>query len=183
MSARAFGGSWSASLNTCWILGLTGAFYQSAASGRGTLTVPGPVYSWSRSSTSNSWTRQAKVRAWSSGCLGGGKLAAHCRACHIRLCAANTRSVTRGSDCEALPCSRMTSLIDAGGYPHRKEYLPNLAAIRAIGVQDWVRKEEERWRCPKCHLPIRWYDTLCARCGEPRSQTLFPVSEDTPLPY
>jgi hypothetical protein len=117
------------------------------------------------------------------GCLGGGKLAAHCRACRIRLCAASKRSVTRCSDCEELPCYRITSLINAGGYPHREEYLPNLAAIREVGVQDWVRNEEERWRCPKCRLPMSWYDTRCARCGEPRSETLFPVSEDTPLPY
>ena len=117
------------------------------------------------------------------GCLGGGKLAAHCRACGIRLCAANKRSVTRCSDCEELPCHRITSLINAGGYPHRKEYLPNLEDIRRIGVQHWAKNEEERWRCPKCRLPMSWYDTECARCGEPRSEILFPLSEDTPLPY
>ncbi len=117
------------------------------------------------------------------GCLGGGKLAAHCRACQMRRCAASKPGVTRCSDCEELPCYRVTSLIDAGGYPHRKEYLPNLASIREVGAQEWAKKEEERWRCPQCRLPMSWYDTECARCGEPRSASLFALSEDTPRPY
>ena len=91
--------------------------------------------------------------------------------------------MTRCSDCEELPCYRITGLINAGGYPHRKEYLPNLEGIRRIGVQQWVKNEEERWRCPKCRLPMSWYDKQCARCGEPRSELLFPLSEDTPSPY
>jgi hypothetical protein len=117
------------------------------------------------------------------GCLGGGKLAAHCRACGIRLCAANKEPEARCTDCEELPCYRLTSLINAGGYPHRKEYLPNLEGIREMGVREWARNEEERWRCPRCRLPMSWYDTECARCGEPRSETLFLLSEDTPRPY
>jgi len=117
------------------------------------------------------------------GCLGGGQLAPHCRACAIRLCAASKPRVTRCSDCGELPCHRITGLINAGGYPHRKEYLPNLEDIRRIGVQHWAKNEEERWRCPRCRLPMSWYDTECARCGEPRSEILFSLSEDTPLPY
>jgi hypothetical protein len=117
------------------------------------------------------------------GCLSGGMLAAHCQTCEIRLCAANRQNVTRCSDCEELPCYRITNLINLGNYPHRQEYLPNLALIREMGVQEWVKYEEERWRCPQCGLPMSWYDTECARCGEPRSESLFPVSEDTPRPY
>jgi hypothetical protein len=117
------------------------------------------------------------------GCLSGGRLAAHCQTCAIRLCAASSQNVTRCSDCAELPCYRITNLIDLGNYPHRQEYLPNLASISEMGVQEWVRYEEERWRCPQCGLPMLWYDTECSRCGEPRSASLFPVTDDTPRPY
>jgi hypothetical protein len=117
------------------------------------------------------------------GCLGGGQLAAHCARCSIRLCALNKQNVTRCCDCEERPCSRITNLIKEGGYPHRQEYLPNLEKISAMGVQVWVVREEERWRCPKCRLPMNWYDAKCARCGEPRSGSLFPVTKDTHRPY
>ena len=110
------------------------------------------------------------------GCVSGGMLAPHCKTCNIRLCAANKQNDSRCSDCEELPCYRITNIINMGRYLHRQEYLPNLNKIREMGVQEWVKKEEERWRCPKCGLPMSWYDADCAGCGEPRSERLFPLS-------
>lgn len=111
------------------------------------------------------------------GCLSGGVLAGHCKFCNIRLCAANKQKDSRCTDCEELPCIRITTLINMqGGYLHRKEYLPNLKKIREMGVQEWIKKEEERWRCPRCGLPMRWYDAECSGCGEPRSERLFPLT-------
>ncbi len=109
------------------------------------------------------------------GCLSGGVLAAHCQRCDIRLHALNKQNDSRCTDCEELPCYRITNLINMGRYLHRQEYLPNLKKIREMGVQEWVKKEEERWRCPKCSLPMSWYDAECARCGEPRSKQVFPL--------
>jgi len=54
-----------------------------------------------------------------------------------------------------------------GSYLHRAEYLPNLEKIRKMGVQEWVK-----W----CGMPMSWYDTECIRCGEPRSNELFPLT-------
>jgi len=109
------------------------------------------------------------------GCLGGGEIAAHCRECCIKVCAANRPSVIRCSECEELPCYRITDMIDTG-LLRRAEYMTNLGKIRAMGVEDWVEYEEERWRCLRCGLPMSWYDTECARCGEARSERLFPLT-------
>jgi hypothetical protein len=110
------------------------------------------------------------------GCLSGGTLAAHCQRCNIRLHALNIQKNSRCSDCEELPCDRLTKLINMGHYFHRNEYLPNLKKIREMGVQEWAKYEEERWRCPKCGLPMSWYDTECVGCREPRSELLFPLT-------
>lgn len=112
------------------------------------------------------------------GCLSSGVLAAHCQKCAIRNCAAKKQNDSRCSYCEELPCYRITNLINMGGYLHRKEYLPNLIKIREMGVQEWVKYEEERWRCPKCGLPMSWYDAECSGCGEPRSGKLFPLADN-----
>jgi predicted RNA-binding Zn-ribbon protein involved in translation (DUF1610 family) len=111
------------------------------------------------------------------GCLSGGMLAAHCKTCSIRLHAANKQNDSRCTECEELPCYRITNLIGMGHYLHRQEYLPNLKRIHEMGVQEWVEKEEARWRCPQCGLPMSWYDAECARCGGPRSGQLFPLTE------
>ena len=111
------------------------------------------------------------------GCLSGGMLAAHCQNCTIRKCAAKKQDDSRCSDCEELPCYRITNLINMGHYLHRKEYLPNLKKIREMGVHEWVKYEVERWLCPRCGLPMSWYDAECAGCGEPRSERLFPLTE------
>ncbi|MBN2425603.1 MAG: DUF3795 domain-containing protein [Calditrichaceae bacterium] len=111
------------------------------------------------------------------GCLSGGKLAAHCQNCAIRKCAANKQKDSRCTDCEELPCYRITNLINMGHYLHRQEYLPNLKKIREMGVQKWIKYEEERWRCPQCGMPMSWYDAECVRCGAPRSKRLFPLPE------
>lgn len=110
------------------------------------------------------------------GCLSGGMLAAHCQYCAIRKCAAGKQKDSRCSGCEELPCYRISNLINMGGYLHRKEYLPNLKKISEMGVQEWVKYEEERWRCLKCDLPMSWYDAECPRCREPRSDRLFPLT-------
>jgi len=112
------------------------------------------------------------------GCLSGGVLANHCQTCEIRLCAADRQSDSRCSDCEELPCHRITNLMAMGDYLHRDEYLPNLKKMRELGVKEWVKDEEERWRCPQCGLPMSWYDAKCARCGEPRSERLFPLPKE-----
>lgn len=107
------------------------------------------------------------------GCVSGGKLAGHCQMCNIRLHALETQKNSRCSHCKDLPCHRLNGLINMGNYLHRKEYVPNLKKIHDMGLQEWVKQEEERWRCPKCGLPMSWYDAECIRCGEPRSGRVF----------
>jgi len=88
---------------------------------------------------------------------------------------ADKQDNSRCSDCGELPGCRITNLIKMGNDLHRREYLPNLGRIREMGVQKWIEYEEERWRCPQCGLPMSWYDANCLRCGEARSEPLFPL--------
>ena len=110
------------------------------------------------------------------GCLSEGQIAFHCQSCSMKVCAANKQDVTRCSDCKELPCYRIANMINTG-LLHRAEYLPNLKKICEMGVQEWIKYEQERWNCPRCGLPMSWYDAECPRCGEPRSEQLFPLTE------
>ena len=111
------------------------------------------------------------------GCLSGGKLAGHCQNCSIRLCALKKQKDSRCSDCEELPCDRLTNLINMGNYPHRQEYLANLKKLREMSDLKLAEYEEERWGCTECGQPVSWYDAECVECGAPRSRRIFPLPE------
>jgi hypothetical protein len=106
------------------------------------------------------------------GCIGGGMVASFCRNCAMRACANNKQDVTRCSDCQDFPCSRVTDF-NNDGMPHHREVLNNLRQIKKMGIQKWAKFEEERWQCPKCKSPMTWYDSMCSKCGAPRSEQLF----------
>ena len=106
------------------------------------------------------------------GCIGGDRVASFCRDCAIRKCPNDKQDVTRCSDCKDFPCSRITDF-NNDGMRHHAEVLSNLRGIKEMGIQEWAKYDEERWKCPKCKSPMAWYDTKCSKCGEPRSGRLF----------
>jgi len=110
------------------------------------------------------------------GCLGNGRVASFCRTCAIRACPKDKQNVARCSDCTDFPCSRITDF-NNDGMLHHAEVLKNLQQIRELGIQKWAEYDEERWRCPRCRLPVSWYDGKCSGCGAPRSDRLFPLRQ------
>jgi hypothetical protein len=106
------------------------------------------------------------------GCLGGGRLASFCRKCNLRECAAGKPDVKRCSDCSEFPCSKITRF-NNDGMLHHSEVLANLRQIKEMGMENWTKHEEERWRCPQCKNTLSWYDPKCPKCGANRSDRLF----------
>jgi hypothetical protein len=111
------------------------------------------------------------------GCLGNGKLISFCAKCAIRSCA-KSKTVAYCSDCSEFPCSRITDFNNNyGKLLHHSEALANLRHLREMGIKEWAKSEEERWRCPQCQNRISWYDRACSKCGTKRSDRLFPLKQ------
>jgi hypothetical protein len=106
------------------------------------------------------------------GCIGKGRVASFCRDCAMRKCALGKEGVTRCSDCKEEPCDKVTKF-NNDGMTHHGEVLKNLDGIKKMGIEKWAKSEKERWSCPKCGLPIAWYDSKCSGCGAARSDKLF----------
>lgn len=110
------------------------------------------------------------------GCIGDGRVASFCRNCAMRACPNNKQGVTRCSDCQDFPCARIIDF-NNDGMPHHGEVLNNLRQIKKMGIQKWAKYEEERWQCPQCKSTMTWYDSMCSKCGAPRSEQLFALRE------
>lgn len=110
------------------------------------------------------------------GCIANGRIASFCRKCAIRACAAGKSNVTRCSDCSDFPCSRISNF-NNDGMQHHSEVLANLRHIHEMGMKEWTKYEEDRWRCPQCRTSLSWYDKACPKCGAKRSDRLFPLKQ------
>jgi len=110
------------------------------------------------------------------GCLGGGRVLAHIPKCAIKECAATKTKTQRCSECAEFPCSRITDF-NNDGITHHSEVLDNLRQLRTMGIKDWAKHEETRWRCSTCQTMLSWYDAECPKCKAPRSDRLFPLKK------
>jgi len=110
------------------------------------------------------------------GCIGNGRVASFCRKCAIRACAESKTNVKRCSDCPDFPCARITNF-NNDGMVHHSEVLSNLRRLRAMGIKEWTKYEEDRWHCPQCRASLSWYEEACLKCGTKRSDRLFPLKK------
>jgi hypothetical protein len=71
-------------------------------------------------------------------------------------------------DCPTYPCARMKQL-DAR---YRKNYgmsmMENLAFIKEHDMDAFLKREEERWKCPECGAQLSVHRKECLNCGKPR---------------
>jgi hypothetical protein len=110
------------------------------------------------------------------GCLGEGQINVWCQGCNIRLCSKHSAEQTLCSECPEFPCERL-SAFNNDGMPHHSEIIANLRQLKKIGLTDWAKNEEMRWRCPQCQTQLSWYDQSCPQCGARRSNKLFQLPE------
>ncbi|MBN1630534.1 MAG: DUF3795 domain-containing protein [Thermoleophilia bacterium] len=134
--------------------------------------------------------RDAKEKNVCPGCGGGdaGKPQS-CRACRIKNCPelAGAKPADAGAAgggptctgtalaeqafcfvCAKYPCKRMKQLDKRYRTKYGMSMLENLAAIRELGLDEFVARERVRWTCPGCGGVICVHRTECVYCGRAR---------------
>ncbi len=102
-----------------------------------------------------------------SGCRSTGDTnKAHLSTCVIRKC---TNLVACESDycyaCDKIPCRRMRQLDMRYKTKYHMSMLENLAYIKENGMAAFLKREEERWACPKCGGIVSVHREECPTCG------------------
>lgn len=68
-------------------------------------------------------------------------------------------------ECDEFPCKRLKHLDKRYQTRYATSPLANLDHIRADGIREFVRTENEKWACPECGSMLCMHQPLCASCG------------------
>jgi hypothetical protein len=49
--------------------------------------------------------------------------------------------------------------------PHIKPRQAHREQLLQLHVDPWLKREDQRWRCPGCEARYSWYQDTCAQCG------------------
>ena len=68
-------------------------------------------------------------------------------------------------ECEAFPCKRLNSLDKRYRTKYHMSMIENLECIQEHGLEQYLEREEEKWRCPECGAVICCHNGLCLNCN------------------
>ena len=102
------------------------------------------------------------------GCLSD-HVAEACAVCRhgFRECAKG-HEVTWCFECSDFPCERLRKFRDChvvNGISHHEHIMEYVARQREIGVEAWVREQEQINVCPVCGNLLIWCESQCRKCG------------------
>lgn len=86
-----------------------------------------------------------------------------CGKCRMSACAAE-RNIDFCSECAEYPCDDLKQFQSA--MPHRIELWDNLARIKCVGHEKWLKEIRVNYTCSRCQTVNSTYDLKCRKCGE-----------------
>ncbi len=68
-------------------------------------------------------------------------------------------------ECADFPCRRLKTLDKRYRTKYHMSMIENLVYIKENGIELFLNKEEEKWRCPECGGVISCHNGLCYGCS------------------
>ncbi len=92
----------------------------------------------------------------------------HCITCSIKNCEhLDGTDLKLCYECELFPCRRLKQF----DYRYRKNYrfslISNLRSIQELGMDAFLKIENEKWVCPYCNRVVSIHKPDCLICGHP----------------
>ncbi|OUN17380.1 hypothetical protein B5G38_02325 [Gemmiger sp. An87] len=97
-----------------------------------------------------------------NGCGQGGERKA-CQNCSIRQCEHKTAFCF---ECAGYPCKRLKALDKRYRTRYHMSMLENLAFIQANGLEEFVRQQNEKYRCARCGKLRTVHQDHCLYCAQ-----------------
>lgn len=68
-------------------------------------------------------------------------------------------------ECDVFPCDRLKALDKRYSAKYHMSMVENLEFIKKYGIESFLKKEDNKWRCPECSDSICCHNGLCMNCG------------------
>ncbi len=104
-------------------------------------------------------------RTYCPGCIPRGKFCTHMSDQCERI---GTGKIRFCFECEEYPCKRLKSLDKRYRTKYHMSMIANLDYIRDFGMQAFLEKEDQQWKCPDCQNLICCHNGLCLNCDRER---------------
>ncbi|MCX7614964.1 MAG: DUF3795 domain-containing protein [Clostridiales bacterium] len=112
-------------------------------------------------SMKNDLNKQGFQKKYCEGCLPRGKnclhMGDHCELLKnglVRFC----------YECQDFPCKHLKALDKRYRTKYHMSMIENLRDIEKHGIENFLKKEEEKWTCPDCGNMVCCHNGLCLNC-------------------
>jgi len=91
--------------------------------------------------------------------------------CKLRLCCYEKQNINYCIDCSNYPCGIYTKKLSDTHpgdkrFAYRHELPEVLKILKQKGVEEFIRYQKERYKCPTCGDIICFYYYTCSKCGK-----------------
>ncbi len=76
-----------------------------------------------------------------------------------------TKEIKYCFECPGFPCANLRTLDKRYREKYGMSMIDNLKYIQASGIDKFLEKEQEKWRCPNCDGTICVHDKKCYTCN------------------
>lgn len=87
----------------------------------------------------------------------------HCRKCKIKDCAKN-KNLKYCFECDEYPCKWIKNLDKSYKKRYNTSLIENGLFIKENGIEEFLKKEKEKWTCSNCKGIISLHDKSCSEC-------------------
>lgn len=91
----------------------------------------------------------------------------HCRQCKIKACALE-QGFDFCSSCPTFPCTILKRLDKSYRQRYQVSLIANALRLKAVGAEQYLTEESEKWTCPDCGGIVSLHDRVCSECGKTR---------------
>lgn len=68
-------------------------------------------------------------------------------------------------ECKDFPCEKLERLNHRYTSKYNASLIDNLLEIKKIGLDIWLKREEKKWKCPRCGGTMSVHNRMCYDCG------------------